>query len=407
MLDSVPAKIVNAGVDTLVLNAFLTDEKRPVKRDIDPLLAAQLEHWKKSAQSLGEPYPSSWMFQDKRLLMQPNGGGHGQWQWMLKSRDITLYISSGKWNSIASVRLGADYLWSSPDLLTAMMRVNALLYDIFHDMMYLQVSSVDLCVDMAGWKDITTLDRRNNFVSHARKRAEHYTSDDDVSLVDNSAGLAQTGFDFSKRGVMSCTIYDKTRELKKSGKSYFLDLWRSRGWTETDGDVWRVEMKFKRQALHELKTDTFHGVDDAYELVERLPVLWAYAAGHPTGGTDGFPDGWLRCVVPTEDKTRARWPTHPVWRLLQTAFMETPEMPDHFGRIVRKRREEHNIDKGLSALLGYASSVAAWASADLGTDDIDLSTFLHWFMEQGETLLQKQGRDFAEEVERKRMMLGA
>lgn len=400
------ARIVNVGVDTLVLNAFYTQDGRPVKKELDASLYMQLEAWKKSAQSVGDAYPTSWLFQEKCLLMQPNGAGGGQWQWMLKTRDITLYISSGNWNSIASVRLNADYLWSSPDLMTAIMRVNALLYDIFHDMMYLQVSSVDLCVDVAGWQDITHLDRCHNFVSHARKRAEHYTGED-ISLVDNSSGLKQTGFDFSKRGVMSCTIYDKTRELKKSGKSYFLDLWRARGWSEDDGPVWRVEMKFKRQALHELKTDSFHGIDDAYELVERLPILWAYATGHPTGGTNGLPDGWLRCVLPNEDTNRARWPTHPVWRLLQTAYMTVPEMPEHFGRIVRKRREEQNIDKGIVALLGYATSVAAWASKELGDDYIDLSMFLHWFMERGEKMLKKQKRDFAEEVERKRVMLGA
>ena len=39
--------------------------------------------------------------------------------------------------------------------------------------------------------------------------------------LDFSYGLKETGFDFSKRGVLSCTIYDKTREMKQSGKEWF------------------------------------------------------------------------------------------------------------------------------------------------------------------------------------------
>ncbi len=84
---------------------------------------------------------------------------------------------------------------------------------------------------------------------------------------------------------MSCTIYDKTREMKQSGKEWFTDIWRLHGWDEEkDGSVWRVEFKFKREALHELQQDDeFWGIEDAFDLPERLPLLWAYAAGHVQG----------------------------------------------------------------------------------------------------------------------------
>ena len=91
------------------------------------------------------------------------------------------------------------------------------------------------------------------------------------------------------------------------------------GWDETTGgSVWRVEFKFKREVLHELEQDgVFHGIEDVYELPGRLPLLWAYAAGHVGGDEQGIPDGWLRCVVPNEerDKNRTRWPTHPAWHV--------------------------------------------------------------------------------------------
>jgi hypothetical protein len=112
---------------------------------------------------------------------------------------------------------------------------------------------------------------------------------------------------------------------------------------EVDGRVWRVEFSLKREALHGLQQEhmlhevVFWGIEDAYELPEQFPVLWAFATGQGDGGPDGLPHGWLRCVVPNGDKNRSRWPMHPVWQLIQTAFIDPMEVPPQFGKIVRKR----------------------------------------------------------------------
>jgi len=106
-----------------------------------------------------------------------------------------------------------------------------------------------------------------------------------------------------------------------------------------------VESRFKREALHELKAEgRFHGIENAYDLPDRLPVLWAYAAGHVDGGEDGYPDGWPRLAVPSEeDRTRSRWAIRPAWMEVQRAFLVNPERPEHFGKIIRQRKEQHNI----------------------------------------------------------------
>ena len=401
------AWIVNAGVDTLVLNAYLTENGKPVKRDLDDTLAATLDQWKKQAQAESEPSVTPWQFNGFSLLMAPNGASRGQYPYMLKTHHLTLYIATGKFNGIASVRLSSEYLWASPSLLHTIVEVNSFLYEIFNDPMYLQVSSVDLCADVAGWHDITTLDRRMNFVSRSRKRAGYHDPDiqtpqHDASLVDHSSGLAQTGFDFSKRGVMSCTIYDKTREIEKSGKLWFCDLWAARGWRPDDGPVWRDEFKYKRQALHELQQGDLHGIENAYDLAEHLPLLWAYAAGHVGGGADGLPDGWLRCVLPSSDSNRARWPTHPVWAVVQSAYTVPLEVPEHFGKIIRKRREEHNVGKAIAAIVGYSTSLSAWVGEET---DNDFSVFLHYLHDEGQKVFERKGTDFAHEVERKRVKL--
>jgi len=143
------------------------------------------------------------------------------------------------------------------------------------------------------------------------------------------------------------------------------------------------------------------------ELPERLPVLWAYAVGQVGGSpTDGLPDGWLRYVVPVEDDNRSRWPTHPIWEVIQGAFLSPQDSPQDFGKLIRKRKEERNIRKGIESVVGYGTSLSAWAGGDLARADADLSLFLHWLSIKGEAYLEEQDREFAKEVQRKRVKLG-
>jgi hypothetical protein len=404
-------QIVNHGIDTLVINIYYTDLGLPLRREIDSSLASQLSEWKRMAQEIGEQFITPWVFNNASLQMQPNGAGHGQWPWMLKTPDITLYISQGRWNGIGAVRMSSQYLWSCQSLIHALTLLNAFLREVFGQEVHLQPSEVHLCTDIAGWSDVASLDRLNNFVSRSRKRDTHSVPDWDIDLYVNehSFGLKQTGFDFSKRGALSCTIYDKTREMKQSGKEWFTDIWRLHGWDETeDGAVWRVEFKFKREALHELQqVDEFWGIENAFDLPERLSVLWAYAAGHvQVNESDEPPDGWLRCVIPTSDKNRARWLTHPAWKVVQGAFHDKQALPEEMGKLVRKRHEQHNIQKGLEAIIGYATSLSSWVGEDLAEPDIDLSVFLHWLAEHGQDYLERKELDFGAEVQRKRVKFG-
>ena len=87
-------KIVNVGVDTLVLNAFYINERgRPFKCELDDSLRSHLDEWKRAAQEVHEECPTTLVFNNAMLHMSPNGAGQGQWPWMLKTKDITLYVS--------------------------------------------------------------------------------------------------------------------------------------------------------------------------------------------------------------------------------------------------------------------------------------------------------------------------
>lgn len=408
------ARVVARGVDTLVVNAFYPGERgKPLKREIDEDLALQLDEWKQSAQAAHEDEATSWVFNGSVLHMCPNGGGRGQWPWMLKSRDMTLYLSRGRWNGVATVRLSSEYLWSSPSLLKAIIAVQCFVDELFHEEMCLQVSEIHLCADIVGWSDIETLDRRQNFVSRSRKRATYAEPDWGYggSVREYSYGLHATGFDFSRGSAISATIYDKTREIVQSGKLWFEDVWASSGWWQDGQQVERVEVRWKREALHELRqevegVEVFHGVEDVYELPDRLALLWAYGVGVPGADGDDELGGWLRCVLVGEGVKRSRWPLHPIWQVVQGAFTEGFQLPEQFGKVVRKRWEDRNIDKGIEAVMGYLTSLAAWAGGELVEEGVDLSVVLHWLAMKGEKYLERVDRDFSAEVQRKRLRFG-
>ncbi len=398
-------KLVGRGVDTLLLNVYYLDEQeKPVKHDLSNALVDRLDAWKQAAIEAEGSIVVPWVFEGANLQMYPHGAGRGQWRWLLTSDLINLCISRGRLNCVAMVRCSSEYLWSCQNLEVAIVKVNDFLYEVFGCDMYLQVSEVHLCADVVGW-DVAGVDYQQEFVSRSRKRGGHEETDLDVRSY--SYGLQRSGLDFSARGPMSCCIYDKTRELKRSGKVWFEDLWRHNGW-EDGQTVWRVEFRFKREALHELKAEgLFHGVEDAYALPERLKVLWAYAAGHVGGSEDGWPDGWLRLVLPLdEDKTRSRWSTHPAWVEVQRAFLVDSQRPEHFGKIIRQRKEQHNIQKGVEAALGYGTSLSAWVGGDLADPDADITLFLHWFAEAASQHMLNKDMDFGAEVRRKRIKLG-
>jgi hypothetical protein len=107
-------------------------------------------------------------------------------------------------------------------------------------------------------------------------------------------------------GGIAARLYDKALEIKKSGKLYLLELWAQAGYREGD-PVWRLEFQFKRAVLSQL------GVVALGSVLNQLNGLWGYAMAD-----------WLRLTLPNpDDKTRSRWPVHPLWGYLSSVDWET------------------------------------------------------------------------------------
>lgn len=119
-----------------------------------------------------------------------------------------------------------------------------------------------------------------------------------------------TGWTIGAGSSLMGRLYHKLLECQKSGKEYLLALWLQAGW---DGvhPVWRLEFEFRREVLAQLKLDTLP------QILSHLNGLWSYASTE-----------WLKLCVPSEaDKTRSRWPVHPLWAALASIDWETEGGP--------------------------------------------------------------------------------
>ncbi|HVB26045.1 MAG TPA: hypothetical protein VNG51_29160 [Ktedonobacteraceae bacterium] len=391
-------KLIGYGVDTLILNVRYADKHgQPVKQELDEQLAATLEYLQNAARAAETAVASDWSFLGVLLFVEPHGAGK-QWRWLLTCRLLSVAVSRGRFNDlIAQVRFSSEFLWSQACTGDALYRVHDFLMGIFGEDIHLQVSEIHLCADVVGY-DFSQCDYEALFVTRVRKNEALFGVDSVALNCHRVATLA-----FSKhKAPLSCAIYNKSLEIaQKSGKTWFYDLWKSETvasvW-DGESEVWRVEFRFKRQALHEFQ------IEWAYDVLDQLKRLWDYAAGHIVGGDDGLPDGWLRYVLPSEDSNRSRWPVHPAWAIVQNAF--SSELENNLGPLVRKRIREKNVERGIASTIGYISTLAAWLGGDYASPDADVSLMLHWLADVGPEYLESKSRDFVQEVRKKQKRYG-
>ncbi len=410
-------KMLSYGVDTLVVNVSYANERLEREpRELDQGMQARLDRFKQMAQREDIAVPTPWRFRGATLFMRPKGGrfnrrgGGGQWRWILEAGDwFVLAVGRGKQDGgfIAQVRFSSVYLWSC-GVGCVIVEAQAFLSEFFQANIWMQLSSIDLCVDLS-W-DVSALDWQEMFVSRASCDFQ-YPGD---GLIDGPDSVRRRWKRIETlswgmhTSAISCRIYDKKHEIIQKGreKEWFYDLWKSEKiGAQWDGEspVWRVEFSFTRSFFRNLTQP----IENVLDVLDRMCELWAYAVGHVEGGPDGLPDGWLRCVVPSErDMNRSRWPVHPAWKVVQAAFQpeEVPEVI--LGPIVRKRQRRVHTERAVAAVAGYCSTLTAWEDDLFFVEGLDLSVVLHWLMEQLQRYMGQKGILFDALVRKKREVYG-
>ena len=347
--------IVLHGIDTVKVNVKLLDELgKPLPRqEVRPELVTMFECWQEQAKIINKPIPTSMTFHDTRMMMYPNGAP--SWKFILRNDCLEVKACPRlKMQMIAKVTFQSAYLWKVGNTKDAIEEAHSFLEEVFNASVMLQAAQLDMCVDMVGlelpteWEEV--------FISHAlTKKPIGESSKDQVYY----RGRNIETIIFSGHGnPINGKLYNKTREIQQSNKTWFRDYWLVNAW-DGQAKVWRMEYSIEREGFNEMD------LDDIYDALRNVKRLWAYCSHE-----------WLRMAIPdASDKTRTRWATHALWRELQHAFdNEGDRSLDNLGPLVRKRKREKNIEQGIAAIAGYATTLAAWHEQDELSENADADT---------------------------------
>jgi hypothetical protein len=320
-----PYRVVNRWIDTLKLN---------IKGTMPQELADQLQQYQDQAREQEADVLTPWQFQGCPLAIKPHGSGHG-WRWLLYSDDLHLQVGKGKWNeTVCRLTFRSVYLHSR-DLDKTLSQVYAFLVGFLGYEPVLQVSSLDQCLDLAGWQ-LTAADAER-FVS--RGSLQELPADEVAHFnpeVDRRGRRIKALY-FSKTAPHSCCIYDKTAEVKVHHKEWFYEVWKRNGW---DGEtpITRIEFRYERECLREM------GIECPFELLNQLDSLWAYSSQQ-----------WLRHTVPSADNNQSRWAVSEAWQVVQGATLFLTKA----APAARVKKIEADATHTLAGFVGFGTSLAA------------------------------------------------
>ena len=304
------------GVDSLYLS-YPGELRREIENELERLKAlAQSSETHK--QALAQLSVEGHLFEvkDKGARLFP---------FILEDNAFRVQLSRSKAKSMpmAYVKISSDYLahvgpHEAENRLSAILRA-------FGEPQAANVSRIDVYADfvsgfdMEGWT-------RQSWVTRA-SAINAYSVDGRFS-----------GWTVGQGSDISGRLYDKTLEiLVKRYRDYLPEVWRAGGWNGEDR-VWRCEFQFRREVLGQ------HGLKGFLQVMDNLNGLWSYATTE-----------WLRLTLPNlEDKTRSRWPIHPLWTYIASIDWATPGGPlSRRYSLARLPGEAYLYGRGLSALIAF------------------------------------------------------
>jgi len=150
------------------------------------------------------------------------------------------------------VQVKSEFLWSA-GMDEAHRQVLEAVNDLYNNAPHReQISRADMFADIDWPKPFYPGDIEK-FRTRAKSKATFYD------------GQSVSGFVIGKGKIMA-RIYNKTLELRRSGKEWLYELWG----VDKEAPVWRVEFQLRREALKEFGIETF---DD---LLNASQSLWQY-----------------------------------------------------------------------------------------------------------------------------------
>jgi hypothetical protein len=218
---------------------------------------------------------------------------------------------------------------------------------------------------------------------------------------------------WSPGGAISFVQYDKTLEARLRNKRFMEPIWRAAGW---DGktSVIRHEARLRRDALRTLglSADIQGTLDDPWTFLEHIGEVWGYIVGQAPRTDDASVNcattaspvdvAWIRRVVPDADSNRSRWPTDPVWQLVQAASFT--DAPTNARRLMRREQHIHTVQQLDAGAYGYLVSRTALLHPKGETFDVSMG--LRGFFDALTKIASLPDKDFGELVRHRRRKRG-
>jgi hypothetical protein len=222
------------------------------------------------------------------------------------------------------------------------------------------VSRIDLFLDFASSYPMDSWDR-HAWVTRASAVSSY--------AIDNEF----TGWAIGQGSVISGRLYNKITEIIKSQKGYLIPLWKQADW-DCVTPIWRLEFQYKREFLDQKE------VVKLADVLQHLNGLWSYATTE-----------WLKLTIPNpDDKTRSRWPIHPLWVALSSVDWETS------GGALKSRFQNDRPPKEEALMNRAVSAVTTWMAAH---EYRDYELAIHPFFIALEQFINNKSMDFGQSFE--------
>lgn len=256
-------------------------------------------------------------FLGHNLMMQAKGGkGMGGYTFLARSADLAV-----KWKRPNGFKVAPMVIEFSSVLLwrlggggwPAVAAVLAWVREVFPDGCEIRVSMFHQCADVQGWgptlTDLGGIVKRADTLDVWDKEGQKYEEEGLNYRLGKGDRLGTVAAGRSNR--LRASIYDKTEELKKSGKEWFRDVWVQHAGYNPELPVWRVEFQYGRELLHKYRIETLDDVREHQDALFRYGLAWF---------------SWRERQA-TDLEHPQRWPLIPAWVVLEQCRPVSAALP--------------------------------------------------------------------------------
>jgi hypothetical protein len=280
-------------------------------------------------------------FLGHNLMMQAKGGrGIGGYEFLARSDDLTVRwkkpnrfkvapmvvefssallwrLGGGGWSAVAAVLDWVREIDWAREVVPAT-------GEVVPGRCEVRVSNFHQCADVQGW--VPELVELGGIV----KRADSLDVWNDDGKKYEEEGLSYRLAKGDKLGTVAAgrsnrlraSIYDKTKELKKSGKEWFRDVWGQHASYNPDLPVWRTEFQYGREFLHKYRVETLEDLRKHQDALFRYGLAWF---------------SWRERQVSDLNHPQ-RWPLIPAWVALGLARPVSEPLP--LARVVQPKLKQ-------------------------------------------------------------------